>query len=1616
MNPFVRSRSILRILVLCFISGLLNAATFVVTHSEDTGGPGSLRQSLADANAQAGPDTITFNIPQADAGYDAADGVWILTGFSGALSLTGDSTTVDGFSQTVNQGDTNPNGPEIVLDGTGMPNPAYILWIQSRGNTIVGLIIQNSPSVGIQIFSENAKKNRIIGNFIGVGASGTDAQGNSQGIQITTGADSNQIGGPEAMMRNIISANGAGINIIDSRANVIQNNYIGTDRTGTLAIGNDRVGVIAGRKARGNLIGGANANEGNLISGNGWYGISIQYDQADSNQVSWNRIGTTSAGDAGLANLWGGIQVLGNTTRNSIGPSNTIRYNNGPGVVISGSGALFNRITRNSISDNTELGISLENGGNASLEAPVITRLNSVSGTSLPNATVEIYSSHDSQGAVFESTVTADATGLFHWAGTPAGPWVTALQQDENGNTSPFSEAKHLGPFVVTTTADTGEGSLRQAIDLSNETTGPDSILFNLSREDAGFDGTVWRIRPATPLPVLLGGGTVINGNSQDVLGNSNPLGPDIVLSGSDMGDWSVGFQINSADNVISGLVIQSFAVYGIYILEESAHHNHVWGNYIGTAENGTDSSGCDLGILLSDDSYDNRIGGSEAFERNVIACNRLDDIRISQSRNNRILGNWIGLGRDGIAALKNGENGITIRNSASGNQIGGMGEFEGNIIAAHQYFGILITDEGCNENHILWNTIGTLPHMDVRIGNGLDGIQIKSGASLNIIGPGNRIAYNGEYGIQLFGPATIRNHITLNSITDNVLGGIRLTDGANKNLEAPVITRFASVIGTAPPGTMIEIFSDSSNQGRFYEGAVSADATGNFTYIGPVSGPSVTATATDAEGNTSPFSAPKRVGSWIVSHTRDAGEGSLRWAINGSNAATGPDVIEFNIPESDAGFDGSVWWIALEKELPDITDSETTLDGTSQEARQGDHNPAGPDIFIDGRDIPGGPTGIQIFSASNHMTGMGLVGFGNAGLTLRDSLAKDNRITRCFVGIGPHGEESIPNGRGIQLVDGAHHNQIGSEDFSLGNCISGNERSGLYILDADSNQVIGNRIGSDNAGGLGIGNENGILISGFASGNQIGGSEPGERNVISGNRLNGIQLSGEGVSGNRIQGNFIGIDSSGSRPLGNEGIGIWVHSRAHHNLIGGLAEGEGNVISGNQNMGINLGTTDTDNNQIAGNRVGTDIHGLQPIPNRYEGIRVHSGARHNRIGPGNLVSGNKSHGIELKYADTDSNTIFGNWIGLNAAGTDTIPNRKNGIQIGSGPRFNRIGGPENSERNITSGNRWSGLVISPKGSEHNLVQNNYVGTDTSGQHALGNHDFGIDIMCRSTTIEGNLVSGNRLTGILLEDTTLGVVIRYNKVGVAADGLHPLPNGDEGIRIQGVARLDTIGPGNQIWYNATYGIELHDSTVQQITITENSISRNARDGILLLYTANENAESPTIIRENPVTGMAMPGSRVEIFSDSLGQGRLFEAAVLADASGAWIWDGNPSGPNVTTTATLPSGSTSGFSGVWIVSVDHQPSLIPPASYYLAQNYPNPFNPTTTISFGVEKKCHVRLIIFNLIGQEMAELIDMEYQPGHYKITFDASTLASGIYFCRISMGKFEAVRKLVLLE
>ena len=88
----------------------------------------------------------------------------------------------------------------------------------------------------------------------------------------------------------------------------------------------------------------------------------------------------------------------------------------------------------------------------------------------------------------------------------------------------------------------------------------------------------------------------------------------------------------------------------------------------------------------------------------------------------------------------------------------------------------------------------------------------------------------------------------------------------------------------------------------------------------------------------------------------------------------------------------------------------------------------------------------------------------------------------------------------------------------------------------------------------------------------------------------------------------------------------------------------------------------------------------------------------------------------------------------------------------------------------------------------------------------------------------------------------------------------------------------------------------------------------------------------------------------------------------------------------------------------------------PSNFELSQNYPNPFNPSTAIRYAVPAGGSVALKVYNMLGQEVVTLVDAHQNAGSYVVVFDASRLASGVYFYQLKTDNFSNVKKMILMK
>ncbi|MBD1825906.1 right-handed parallel beta-helix repeat-containing protein [Microcoleus vaginatus GB1-A2] len=332
-----------------------------------------------------------------------------------------------------------------------------------------------------------------------------------------------------------------------------------------------------------------------------------------------------------------------------------------------------------------------------------------------------------------------------------------------------------------------------------------------------------------------------------------------------------------------------------------------------------------------------------------------------------------------------------------------------------------------------------------------------------------------------------------------------------------------------------------------------------------------------------------------------------------------------------------------------------------------------------------------------------------------------------------------------------------------------------------------------------------------------------------------GIRLQTNG--GNEILSNHIGTDLAGTVDRGNR-RGIWIDGVPDNRIENNLISGSDNL---NRGLGIEISGIAARNNQVIGNRIGTDVTGTVAIAlaiANTSGISI-SNAPENLI-QDNLISGNAGNGsgIGISGPTASQNRVVGNLIGTDITGNVALGNSIYGISIGSASN-NIIGGTTPQERNIISGSQTAGIAfLEAPGSTAvpatNRVVGNYIGTNISGTAALGNL-IGIyiesaesNIIGGTTAQEGNLISGNQIAVSLVSNLATGNRVIGNYIGTQADGSSPLPNTysviarDTGVnnRIGGTA----AGEGNTIAFSGSNGIQVTGGN--GLAILGNSIFSN----------------------------------------------------------------------------------------------------------------------------------------------------------------------------------------------
>ncbi|MBX3055818.1 MAG: carboxypeptidase regulatory-like domain-containing protein [Anaerolineae bacterium] len=663
----------------------------------------------------------------------------------------------------------------------------------------------------------------------------------------------------------------------------------------------------------------------------------------------------------------------------------------------------------------------------------------------------------------------------------------------------------------------------------------------------------------------------------------------------------------------------------------------------------------------------------------------------------------------------------------------------------------------------------------------------------------------------------------------------------------------------------------------------------------------------------------------YTVTNTDNSGVGSLRQAILDANANPGPDTITFAIGDT-----GSQQTIQPTAALPTIS-GPVTIDGWSQ----GGAGYTGPPLIeLNGALAGSSVKGLHITAGNSVVRGLVINGFtGTFASGIYLHTGGNNWLYGNYIGTNFAGDTRVANTRGIWIEGGSSANRIGTnaddvDDAAERNVISANIDQNIWIYQPTTtgNLIMGNYIGLNASGTAPVGTSNvtvatnGILVqeAGYTiigtDGDGVGDALEG--NVIGGNTYN-IQLTGTSVNRshhNRVSGNLIGTNAAGTASVGLQVEGVRVYV-TENNVVGTDGDGvsdalEGNLISGNSDFGVMLQQTGALNNVVAGNRIGTDITGLSAIPNGY--------------------SGSPRAGIVLGG--------YGNRIGTNSDGVS-----------------------DDLERNLISGNANVAVYaiyfnnLPNPDAPPTIIAGNWMGVNATGLTALpNNYGIGGDSSV-PVIIRDNVISGHTIEGISTHSSNMLII--GNRIGVGADGVTPLGNGQDGLFLSGNNNLiGGTGPGeaNIIAHNGGTpfynGVRISNTGLSN-SIRGNRIYANGRLGIDLRWpdgvninddgdpdTGGNNLQNYPIItfaqayangttviegtlNSNPNTAFTLDfyySSEADPTGYGEGEYYLGETAVTTDANGDATFAVTlpatiPPNQFVTATATHADGSTSEFS-------------------------------------------------------------------------------------------------------
>lgn len=1204
--------------------------------------------------------------------------------------------------------------------------------LYSPSNTIGpgNVISQNLRGIGIYGPSAStlgtAGQILVVDNLIGTDSTGQQGFGNAyEGVRIDNSSD-NTIQGNSSGSQ-VISGNQVGVALIGAQAtgNLLEGNFIGSDKTGFKDLGNKNEGVLI-EGAASNTIGGNMARSRNLISANHW-GIRLDGAGATGNAIEGNYIGTDISGSTRLGNEVDGVILSNSASLNTIGGAvaglgNIIAFQVMTGVLVeSGTG---DSIRSNSIFSNGLLGIDLvapgdppsgvtpnapgvRSGPNNLQNYPVLTTVTSngsvthIQGTlnSLPNTSFLIQ---------FFTNLEADASGY--------GQGQTAF-----GSTQVTTDGNGDATINLLLASAFPQGSVLSAT-ATNLTTGDTSEFAQDSTESAVFQFT------------------------QATYVTSESSGTALI---------TVSRSLTSASASITCATVSG-----------------------GAATPGTDyipvTTILTFGVGVSTQTF-----AVPILDPHLVGGSRT--VNLALSNPNPATTNAIDFQPTAVLQIKDNDSGASgsfIVTNTSDSGAGSLRQAIINADAASSPSDILFDIPAATDPLLSIPVPGFDPSTQtwtITLKSPLPAIT----QTVSIDGYSEAIT-----GVPFRYPSQITSAVQVVTLTGILTGGTftlstvaPLPQGTTGPIAYNATPAQLQAALSAIQG-MAGNIAVSGSPGFYsvtFQAAFAGQALSNL--IGNSSGLAGTypgiQVGTLVQGGTA-LSNPTMITS--IPNTQaavDANNAHARVIINGSQTGGGTGFV---IEASHCRLDGLIidgFGVGVSVPIPgDVgnliqgnfignyllypVDPSTgaSLSGLNSIELAGLGN-LKQGVYVGANNTTIGGTNPQ----ENNV----IAGNLEQGIWI-DTAATGNVIEGNQIGmIGPSSNGlyfQVGNGAEGVLVDGSS-NAIGGSGDAAANVISGNGGSGIHIVGPVATRTIvgANLIGLAPGGGylMGTGSPgnggSGVLIENSAS-NVIGGPDSTWGNTISSNSGAGVLIKGAASTGNTVLNNMIGLTADGKGVKGNLDDGVAVDSP--QNTIG-----PGNVISGNL-RGVNISGPEASEVVVQGNLIGTDSTGAIDLGNATEGILIQNAtdALIEGDAEGSQVISGNLQGVVISGATSTRNLVEGNLIGTDKTGLYAIPNAQEGVAI-LGATGNTIGGTTAAALNLISANNW-GVRLDGPSALANLVEGNLIGTDITGKAPLGNEVNGVIVSnnAAGNTIggtvsgAGNTIAFNVLTGVRVESGT----------------------------------------------------------------------------------------------------------------------------------------------------------------------------------------------------------------------------------------------------------------------